>query len=447
MRREKRSRQSAIYFDNEVDITDELGGPMTVRASRAQQPRSSIESMESEISDRILEMDITDIDVNGSPKMVKSSRRVSTAISKVYIKKVESTPQVIKEQDSEDCRSNSSESSASTTSTQSSPTLPRSRSNLLHMIERADSIVESLVDQIEFNDCDSIWDEREDSKFHVKFFNRYGRKGKDDEELQNATNVSHVYKDVTLVTDMLNNKVLLYGRSGRPRKSFVAEECSEPWAATITPRGYVAVTLRRKKYVALWSACGEEIAQIGKDELKCPTGIAVDKRGRYIVTDEELNDVFLYSPGGHCVRSLGGGFKQPRFVCVANSGKILVSDSGNHCVKVFDSHGSFLYKFGKYGSRDGEMKFPYGICVDQDENVIVADHYNDRVSLFNIDGTFLEHVVTSDKGLKRPRGVSLRCAYNRKLYITNGGLNASEVVVYRLIPMDTQYQIHLKCEI
>ncbi|ESO86179.1 hypothetical protein LOTGIDRAFT_56085, partial [Lottia gigantea] len=237
--------------------------------------------------------------------------------------------------------------------------------------------------------------------------NRCGKKGKEDEELQNATHVSHVYQDAILVTDMLNNKLLLFARSGRPRKSFITEEGSEPWASVVTPRGYIAVTLRRKRIVEIWSARGETMFQFGIDIFQCPSGIAVDKQGRFIVTDEELNDVFIFSRGGHCIRSLGGDFKQPRYVCVSSSGKILVSDSGNHCVKVFDSHGTFLYKFGSYGSGNGGMKFPYGICVDQDENVYVADHYNDRVTLYNINGTFIQHLVTSQKGIRRPRGLSV----------------------------------------
>ena len=36
-----------------------------------------------------------------------------------------------------------------------------------------------------------------------------------------------------------------------------------------------------------------------------------------------------------------------------------VADSRNHCIKVFDNNGEFLYKFGKSGTGDGEFSQPY----------------------------------------------------------------------------------------
>ena len=83
------------------------------------------------------------------------------------------------------------------------------------------------------------------------------------------------------------------------------------------------------------------------------------------------------------------------FIAVDSKQRVLVADSGNHCIKAFDSNsGAFLAKFGARGVADGCLDWPKGICVDANDNVIVTDMYNNRVSMFSPDGQFVKHLVT-----------------------------------------------------
>ena len=420
--------------------------------------------------------------------------------------------------------------------------------------------------------------------FTAKLFNRIGRKG----TLSNVTHVSHVYKGTILVTDLLQGKILFAARSGRWDRVFVTETGSEPWCACVTPRGYVAVTLRRMACVTVWSGNGTLVREFGQGVLECPTGLTCDRQSRFIVTDEKTNRVAIFSPAGEFLRYLchlpatpqrngklpsrkdsnesakkvnssksdsnsssnssnndgdsssdaneeeevsadeaklmkassygkgaerkhghenpavrfaaatskgsqgryvtrqttdprgtdpnrdektapattavGNGdltttsasaakeddsepyiFSDPRYVCVTASGKIIVSDSGSHAVRVFTPEGTYLHAIGRYGNRDGQLKVPYGVCSDQQENVYIADHYNDRVSVFSIDGVFLQHVLTATSGLSRPKSVAIRPAHVRKLYIAHGGLRSTEILVYRLVT--GQPNISFKCDL
>ena len=420
--------------------------------------------------------------------------------------------------------------------------------------------------------------------FTAKLFNRIGRKG----ALSSVTHVSHVYKGTILVTDLLEGKILFAARSGRWDRAFVTETGSEPWCACVTPRGYVAVTLRRTACVTVWSGNGTLVREFGHGVLECPTGLTCDRQSRFIVTDEKTNRVAIFSPAGEFLRYLshhaaapqgngklpskkdsnesakkvnsnnsdssssssrsnndgdsssdaneeeevsaeegklmkasscgkgagrkrghknpaasfaaatsmgsqsryvtwkaanpsgtdpnrnekaapataavGNGdltttsasgakeddcepyiFSDPRYVCVTASGKIIVSDSGSHTVRVFTPEGTYLHAIGRYGNRDGQLKVPYGVCSDQQENVYIADHYNDRVSVFSIDGVFLQHALTATSGLSRPKSVAIRPAHVRKLYIAHGGLRSTEVLVYRLLT--GQPSISFKCDL
>ena len=378
-----------------------------------------------------------------------------------------------------------------------------------------------------------------------KPYNSFGGKG----ELSQVTHVNYVNKGTILVTDMLEGRILHTDSSGRTLACFQTELAMEPWCACVTPRGHVAITLRRPACVTIWTAKGALVCEFSHQDFSCPTGLACDQQGRFLVTDERANRVGVFSPTGsflqylvhqkpqtdgsskqqgsqhsqqskeggqttqslpdntfsECLRadesegdstpakqmvgfSLGGAhehtaedshnlrdeagpakdnsntlvyilssrnsarstpsaevpaelhsdhdpyeFNLPRYVCVSVSGKILVSDSGSHSIKVFTSEGIYSHSIGSYGSGDEQLKVPYGVCCDQDENVYVADHYNDRVSMFAIGGPFLRHVLTAECGLWRPKSVAVCLTHDRKLYVSHGGLHATKVLVYRLV--------------
>ena len=98
-------------------------------------------------------------------------------------------------------------------------------------------------------------------------------------------------------------------------------------------------------------------------------------------------------------------------------------------LQVFSSQGNYLQSIGSYGSGDGQLRVPYGIASDHHDNLYVADHYNDRVSVFTIEGKFLQHLVTPQQGLVRPKSLALRRGHVR-LYIAHGGLRTTEVLAY-----------------
>ena len=86
-----------------------------------------------------------------------------------------------------------------------------------------------------------------------------------------------------------------------------------------------------------------------------------------------------YIQKGECKLSMGkrgsetGSFTWPRSVAVGPDGSVVVADSSNHRVQVFDSNGRFLHAFGKQGSGDGELDNPAGVAVNRIGQIIVSD--------------------------------------------------------------------------
>lgn len=87
----------------------------------------------------------------------------------------------------------------------------------------------------------------------------------------------------------------------------------------------------------------------------------------------------LFQIGGR--GSEPGYFTWPRGVAVGPDNSIVVADSSNHRVQVFDQAGNFLHEFGTYGSGDGEFDCLAGVAVNRIGQYIIADRYNHRVQV------------------------------------------------------------------
>ncbi|GIV99440.1 flippase activity-associated protein Agl23 [Roseiflexus sp.] len=84
-----------------------------------------------------------------------------------------------------------------------------------------------------------------------------------------------------------------------------------------------------------------------------------------------------------------GQLIQPRGVAVDPQGNVIVSDSGNHRLIVFDPSGTPIRTIGGFGNGDGQFYEPRGVAVDAAGNMYVADTWNARIVKLDPQGRFL----------------------------------------------------------
>lgn len=53
-----------------------------------------------------------------------------------------------------------------------------------------------------------------------------------------------------------------------------------------------------------------------------------------------------------------GQFAEPSGIAVTREGDVVVADTNNHRIQVFDSYGNFKFFFGEPGKRDGQLLYP-----------------------------------------------------------------------------------------
>ena len=129
--------------------------------------------------------------------------------------------------------------------------------------------------------------------------------------------------------------------------------------------------------------------------MKCPCGVAVNKRSEVIVAESSGSCVSIFSPTGEKLRSFGvkgsgyGQFNGPRGVAVDDSDNILVVDKDNSRIQKFTSDGKFITAVGRKGNKPLEFDWPMGIAIHPlNKKVYVADRSNHHIQILNSDLTF-----------------------------------------------------------
>ena len=101
---------------------------------------------------------------------------------------------------------------------------------------------------------------------------------------------------------------------------------------------------------------------------------------------------------GHVSRyssSRDGEFHGPLGITCRVNGEIVVADSNNSRVQIFDARGVFIRKFGSIGDAPHQFGTPYDVCMlhprwssssSSSSSLLVVDHNSNRISIWSGDG-------------------------------------------------------------
>ena len=88
--------------------------------------------------------------------------------------------------------------------------------------------------------------------------------------------------------------------------------------------------------------------------------------------------------------------------------KYVISMGEDNCLNVYNSKWKLEFRIGKgQGADPGYMRLPCDCCFTE-EGILVVDSLNHRICLFDFEGQFIRHVLTKKNGLDTPRGLVLR---------------------------------------
>ena len=173
---------------------------------------------------------------------------------------------------------------------------------------------------------------------------------------------------------------------------------------TADGKGQVMVLVRTAPYFRVLNRDGAFLRAFGDDGLfQSAHSVTIDPQGALWATDSAAHVVHKFSPEGRLLMTLGRKgvagdntsrdlFNQPNHVAIAPNGDIYVSDGYvNARVVQFAGDGRFVRIIGGVkGSQPGQLQLPHGVALDSRGRILINDSDNQRVSVFDRTGTFVE---------------------------------------------------------
>ena len=215
---------------------------------------------------------------------------------------------------------------------------------------------------------------------------------------------------------------LVFGSAGNGQGLFNA-----PRGLTIGPDGSLYVADSRNNRIQHISSTGTFLQLFGTTSPGCPYSttppnivpigtfcepwdVAVSPDGQWIyVADTWNHRIQKFTIGGKPVMTWGKpnydpistgpfGLWGPRGIAVDSKGNVLVADTGNKRIVIYDSNGNFISQLGGGGVNPGQFDEPVGLITDPQGNLYVADTWNRRIQVFgpNTDKTVYSASVQWD---------------------------------------------------
>lgn len=171
----------------------------------------------------------------------------------------------------------------------------------------------------------------------------------------------------------------------------------------------------------------EYLYSFGQGLFQELSDVSVNKsNGQIAAVDSGVHQVSIHDPEGRVI----GFCQQPTFqlnqpsaITYSPRGEIFVADTGNGCIRRFQSDGQYIGTLGKKGSAVGQFSNVRGLSFDSKGYLYAADEYNNRVQVYSPD---LSHVSSAVTSIPLPKGVA--CG-NNQLIVTAAD-NQGYVKVY-----------------
>jgi len=174
----------------------------------------------------------------------------------------------------------------------------------------------------------------------------------------------------------------------------------QPRGLALTPQGNIAVADSKNGRIQVLSPAGEPILSFGQGVLSSDVSgvgdVDCSSAGEFYVADTWSGAIRKFSADGNLLATADVAKGEndvermfgPRGIALDGRARVLVTDTGNKCIRLFDSDLEPLSTWGAPGDGPGQLNEPVGIAVDRLDRVYVADTGNGRIQRFSPEGDF-----------------------------------------------------------
>lgn len=228
------------------------------------------------------------------------------------------------------------------------------------------------------------------------------------------------------VADTAYSGVVVYNFNNATVSMLGGEEAgglfAQPTGVAVDQDGSVYVADSIKCKIFVFNNQGKAIKAIDlSSNLKSIGFIAIDKnRKRIIVPDPKGHKIVVVDSADNIITTIDKfeskreiGFNRPNAVSVGLNGEIIVADTFNARVVIFNSEGKYITDFGERGSYPGQFNIIQGVAVDSNGHIYLTDSKENRINVMNLQGQFMMAFGITGDSLKNigsfniPVGISI----------------------------------------
>ena len=164
--------------------------------------------------------------------------------------------------------------------------------------------------------------------------------------------------------------------------------------------GLLYVVDSELKKVIVLDLSANVIQIIGDGTLIYPTGIAYNPNNNTLLVAEHGGlgtgfnpevKVWMFNLDGTLIGSFGkhgngeGEFYRIQGITTGNCGNIFVTDPFQAQISIFDQNGSYITRFGEFGSTEGQLNVPLDIVSNSQNQLLISSLNNSAFDVYGID--------------------------------------------------------------
>ncbi|XP_070560137.1 tripartite motif-containing protein 2-like [Ptychodera flava] len=192
-------------------------------------------------------------------------------------------------------------------------------------------------------------------------------------------------------TDAGNKQVIVCDENGELIRCFGKGNIKYSIGIAINPvNGKVYVVEFSAHCIHIYDQDGNHIKSFGsngsqKGQLSYPYFVCIDNTGNVYVSDSGNHRIQVFNGDGQFLYRFGsrgsghGRMNWPQGVAVDKHGYVYVAEYNNNRIVKYESNGKFVCRIDDVSDA---LNHPIGICVTDDERVIVSDYGNSCIKVF-----------------------------------------------------------------
>ncbi|XP_067120160.1 uncharacterized protein [Centruroides vittatus] len=221
-------------------------------------------------------------------------------------------------------------------------------------------------------------------------------------------------KDI-VICDTGNHRVWIVDKTGKRKALFNSTRDGKRLCrpSAVVTLGNGDLVIKDDNALHFYDLNGMFIKSVGNKMLSRPFGLVLTEDEKLVTLSESRQPkLFSFNLDGQLEYK---SFYQPllnrqenskcRFMATYNR-ELIVSDLGLSKMYKTNLMGEEIQIFGSYGKTPGNFNEPSGIALDSSGTMLIGDSKNDRIQIFDWDGEYLGEVQFSDP-IRRPSDITL----------------------------------------